>query len=121
MNLRNISLTVIKLASMILCCVILFGGHNPPSFAQSRHQGDQYPVVPWLSNEDVGQDHDISALNKHIEATDLALLKQRELLDANTNELSSIRGEERMFGGILAFLTGLGITLQVVVAKKKEA
>ena len=98
---------------MFLRCAILslsicaaLAGQYPPALAQST------------TAEDATQDANISAINKHLEATDANVLRQETALSLNAMQVAELQGEERVFFGVLGLLTSVSIIIQV---KKKGA
>ncbi len=99
----------IKVIVFAVCLSVVFSGKHPPMFAQKA----SYPVVPILTVEDAVQDHDITELNKHIEATDARVHENTVATQTNSSMIAGMQGEERIIGGILATLMGISITLNV--------
>jgi hypothetical protein len=101
-------LVVTKVMCIALCLIVMFGGNHPPSHAQVPTF-----VQQTVSNEDIGQDHDIAALNKHLETTDALAETQRVTLEVLGNDVAEIKGEERIFGGLITILCGGGLVIQL--------
>jgi hypothetical protein len=98
----------IKIAFLIVCLVITFGGHYPPSHAQM-----QTVQIPVVTNEDVKQDTNIDLINQHLNATDARLQREAERSDNNALDIAGMKGEERIIGAVLTLLSGVSIVLQV--------
>ena len=99
-------LLVLRLLTLTVCLIIVFGGHHPPSYAQSL----QY--VPVITAEDAVQDTNISALNKHLEATDTVAREQWKSISQMQSDLSGMRGEERIIGAVLGIIASSSVILQ---------
>jgi hypothetical protein len=97
----------LKLGFIAVCLVICFDGHHPPAVAQQRQ------LIPVITAEDAAQDSEIAAISKHLEATDARVEKQWDALSANANELSGMRGEERIIGAVLGLLASSSLAVQL--------
>lgn len=105
----------LKLAFLAISMCMMISGHYPPAQAQTQRVFAQF--VSPLSAEDVGQDHDIIALNLHIAHTDALVEGNTAALQEYGKQLAGISGEERAFGTLLTFLT----IVQLVMSRKKAA
>lgn len=97
----------LKLGFITVCLIICFGGQHPPAMAQQQR------FVPVITAEDAVQDRDIAQINKHLESTDARVEKQWDLLTINANELSGMRGEERIIGAVLGVLVSSSLVVQL--------
>jgi hypothetical protein len=97
---------VLKFVFIAVCFVVCFSGQHPPAQAQQQ-------FVPVITAEDAAQDRDIAAINKHLESTDARVEKQWDLLSTNANELSGMRGEERIIGAVLGLLASSSLVVQL--------
>lgn len=102
----------LKIAFIAICCVVVFGGHHPPSYAQSPQPRGERQYVPVITAEDAVQDADLAALNKHIESTDVNVKEQAQAIVQIQNDISGMRGEERIIGAVLGIIASSSVILQ---------
>jgi hypothetical protein len=108
-NIRYTGQLALKLAFIAVCAYVVFGGNHPPATAQARMQ-PQY--VPVITAEDAVQDNNISALNKHLENTDATAKEQWLTISQIQNDISGMRGEERIIGAVLGVIASSGVIMQ---------
>lgn len=101
----------LKVVFITICCVIVFGGNHPPSYAQSQQQM-QSQYIPVITAKDAVQDTDIAALNKHVESTDTSVKEQWQSISQLQSDISGMRGEERIIGAILGLVASSSLILQ---------
>jgi hypothetical protein len=102
-------LLVLRLITITVCIFIAFGGHHPPSYAQTP-QRLQY--VPVITAEDAVQDNNIVALNEHLRTTDATVKEQWKAVYEMEGDLSGLRGEERIIGAVLGIIASSSVFLQ---------
>jgi hypothetical protein len=105
---------VCKSLFLSVCLFMAFGGHYPPAHAQLT----QTVQIPVITNEDVRQDTNITMLNEHINATDVRVQRDADILQNAALDIAGMKGEERIFGSVLGLLSSVSIGLQI---KRKSA
>jgi hypothetical protein len=100
---------VIKIAILFICLGTVFSGHYPPVHAQSR----RIQTVPVITTEDAMQDDRITAINRHLEATDAHLEALRLVADETKNGQTFIQGEIAAVGLLLTVLTIAALIVQL--------
>lgn len=103
---------VLKVLFIGICLLVTFGGHHPPSYAQSTRLTEQRQFVPVVTAEDAVQDTDIAAINDHLKNTDVNVKEQYQLIAQVQSDIAGMRGEERIIGAVLGIIASSSIILQ---------
>jgi len=103
----------LKITFILICTVILFGGHYPPASAQRS-------LVPEITVKDAQQDDHITETDKHLEATDGRVAKQGDEQTKNALDISELQTEARFAAGILISLVSGSIVIQLKFKKTSD-